>query len=76
MQLVQTVLSNITKILLVAGQKVKIVEYETTDGCWIPPTPTKLGLYPKYEPEIYLDDTYISAVPDSTGPYKIYGIDS
>ena len=66
---------NITKPLL-AGQKVKIVEYETTDGCWIPPTPTKLGLYPKYEPEIYLDDTYISAVPDSTGPYKIYGIDS
>ena len=59
-----------------AGDKIKIVEYETTDGCWIPPTPTKLGLYPKYQPQIFLDDTYISTIPDSTGPYKIYGIDS
>ena len=57
------------------GQRLKVYEFESTDGCWVPPTPTKLGLYPKYEPQICLDDTYVNAVPDSTGPYKIYGID-
>jgi hypothetical protein len=36
-----------------------IAEYENTDGCFIPCTPTKLGLYPKFVPEIYLDDTYL-----------------
>ena len=61
---------------MTAGQKIYIYEYESTDGCWIPPTPTKLGLYPKYEPQIFVDDTYINAIPDSTGPYKIYGIDN
>ena len=33
-------------------------EYVSTDGCFCPPTPTKLGLYPLFEPRIYLDDTY------------------
>lgn len=37
---------------------IKIVQYESTDGCYIPPTPTKLGLYPLYEPKIFIDDTY------------------
>jgi hypothetical protein len=32
--------------------------YPNTLGSFIPPTPTKLGIYPKYEPKIYLDDTY------------------
>lgn len=32
--------------------------YSDTVGSFVPPTPTKLGLYPKYEPKIYLDDTY------------------
>jgi hypothetical protein len=35
----------------------EIKEYET-DGNFIPETPTKLGLYPKFLPEILLDDTY------------------
>jgi hypothetical protein len=39
---------------------VEIYEYESTDGSFIPPTPTKLGLYPGYEPELSLDDTYIT----------------
>ena len=63
------------KIAVKANQNLKIYEYESTDGCWIPPTPTKLGLYPKFEPQIILDDTYISTIPDSTGPYKVYGRD-
>ena len=40
------------------GQILKVYEYETTDGCWVPPTPTKLGLYPKYQPQIFLDDVF------------------
>jgi hypothetical protein len=48
--------------LLVAGQQegdtVEIFEWESTDGCYVPPTPTKLGLYPAYHPEIFIDDTY------------------
>jgi hypothetical protein len=34
-------------------------EYETTDGCFCPPTPTKLGIYPKYEPKKYIDTSYL-----------------
>ena len=63
------------KVPVVANQNLKVYEYESTDGCYIPPTPTKLGLYPKFEPQILLDDTYIATIPDSTGPYKIYGRD-
>jgi len=37
---------------------IKIVEYDNTDGNYIPETPTKLGLYPRYVPEIFLDNTY------------------
>lgn len=33
-------------------------EYVSTDGCYCPPTPTKLGLYPLFEPKIFLDDSY------------------
>lgn len=36
----------------------EVYEYESTDGCFCPPTPSKLGLYPKYEPKIYIDDSY------------------
>ena len=48
--------------LLVADQAeddlVEIYEWPSTDGSFVPPTPTKLGLYPAYEPYIYIDDTY------------------
>ena len=37
---------------------IDVYEYETTDGSYIPPTPTKLGLYPKYRPVKYIDNTY------------------
>lgn len=36
-----------------------IYEYFSTNGSHIPPTPTKLGLYPKYIPKIIIDDTYL-----------------
>jgi hypothetical protein len=46
------------KISLTKGDIIVIDDYTSTEGCYVPPTPTKLGLYPKFEPAIYLDDTY------------------
>lgn len=40
------------------GDVLDIYEYESTNGSYVPPTPTKLGLYPKFEPKIYIDDSY------------------
>ena len=40
------------------GDILEIYEYSSTDGSYIPPTPTKLGLYPKFEPQIFVDDRY------------------
>ena len=44
---------------LAVGDTITIREYQTTAGSFIPNTPTKLGLYPATEPEIYIDETYI-----------------
>jgi hypothetical protein len=38
----------------------EVYEYETTDGSFCPPTPTKLGIYPAFEPKVYIDDTYLT----------------
>ena len=43
---------------LLYGDKIDIVEYNNTDGSYVPETPTKMGMYPKYYPEIYVDNTY------------------
>lgn len=42
---------------LATGDIISICEYTSTDGCLIPETPTKLGLWPKYEPCKFLDTT-------------------
>ena len=47
---------------LALKDKIEIFEYNTTDGCFIPQTPSKLGLYPAYEPCKYNDNTYQTAV--------------
>jgi hypothetical protein len=41
------------------GDLVEIKEYVSTASNFIPPTPTKLGLYKKYFPQKFLDDTYL-----------------
>ena len=46
---------------LTAGDIVKIRDYSDTTGSYVPPTPTKLGMYPKYKPELFTDDTYITS---------------
>ena len=43
---------------IAVGDQIVIKDYASTDGCYIPFTPSKLGLYPIYEPEIFVDDTY------------------
>ena len=40
-----------------SGDEIVIREYETLKGNYIPPTPAKLGLLPKYEPITYIDTT-------------------
>ena len=44
---------------LSVGDQVVIQEYAETYGTFVPNTPTKLGLYPAFVPEIYLDTTYV-----------------
>jgi len=50
---------------LIRGDTVVIKDYISTVGSYIPPTPTKLGLYPKYEPSIYVDPNF------ANGPKKV-----
>ena len=45
------------KVNMSNGNIITTYEYDNTDGCFIPETPTKLGIWPKYEPKIYLDTT-------------------
>lgn len=44
-------------VSLTLKSTIEIREYDT-DGNYIPETPTKLGLYPKFLPSILTDDTY------------------
>ena len=39
---------------------ITICEYDSTDGCFVPETPTKLGIWPKYEPRIYTDTSLVT----------------
>ena len=53
--------STITLIrALQVGDKISIKRYVDTRGSFVPATPSKLGLYPKYEPKIYVDTSYAS----------------
>ena len=45
------------------GAVVMINEYPNTAGSYVPNTPSKMGLYPKYMPEIFVDTTYIHPTP-------------
>jgi len=69
--------SNDGYVIIEAGQTeddiIEIYEFETTDGSYIAPTPTKLGLYPKYYPELLLDDTYQTENALDDKKYKVYG---
>ena len=45
-------------ITLSTGDVIKVREYADTKASYCPPTPTKLGLYPRYLPEKITDTTY------------------
>ena len=45
---------------LVENDIISITEYASTDGSFIPETPTKLGMWPKYKPMLYLDTTLVT----------------
>ena len=66
-------------VSITAGQVendvIEIHEYDNTDGSFVSPTPSKLGLYPKYYPELTIDDTIQAIEPETSGPFKIYGED-
>lgn len=47
-------------VTLAVNDAITIYEYHDTDGSFVPETPSKLGLYPKFVPEIYTDDTYLT----------------
>jgi len=44
-----------------SGQKLRIREFASgAYGNYVPETPTKLGLFPKFKPEIWTDESYVS----------------
>jgi hypothetical protein len=43
------------------NDEIGIVYYPDTLGCFVPATPSKLGLYPKFKPELVTDDTYLDS---------------
>jgi len=45
---------------LAIGDQIVIREYPTTYGSYVPNTPSKMGLYPSFKPEIYIDTTYVN----------------
>ena len=45
---------------LTTGDTITTVEYTSTDGCFVPATPTKLGMWPTYVPQIYTDTTLVT----------------
>jgi len=47
-------------VLLKEGDVLTIKEYYDTDGCYVPETPTKLGMYPKFIPEKLFDESFSS----------------
>ena len=47
-------------VILNNGDTITTVEYDSTDGSYVPATPTKLGMWPAYIPQIYLDTTLVN----------------
>lgn len=54
-------------LTLVVDDVLTIVEYSNTDGCYVPETPSKLGLYPKFAPVMITDSTYLSTTQFTQG---------
>jgi hypothetical protein len=42
------------------GDVITTREYDSTDGCFVPATPTKMGIWPKFVPKIYTDTSLVT----------------
>lgn len=64
-------------IALNTGDQIVIKEYNQTYGSYVPNTPTKLGLYPAFQPAVVLDSNYTNPtwfIKGHDGSYtKLYG---
>ena len=62
---------------LIPGDVVVIKEYNQTYGSYVPNTPTKLGMYPAFQPQVILDENYNQPtyfIRGHDGSYtKLYG---
>jgi len=62
---------------LIPNDVITIKEYSQTYGSYIPNTPTKIGLYPAYIPEVFKDNSFITPtyfIRGHDGSYtKLYG---
>ena len=47
---------------LAIDDEIVIDDYSSTEGCFVPATPSKLGIFPKFQPKKYLDNTYVDPV--------------
>ena len=47
-------------LVLSNGDILTTYEYDSTDGCFVPETPTKMGMWPAYTPQIYLDTSLVT----------------
>jgi len=45
---------------LVVGDQIEFREFSATYGTYVPNTPSKMGLYPKFCPAIYIDEAYVN----------------
>jgi len=41
------------------GDQIQLREYANTYGSYVPNTPTKMGMYPAYRPQMYLDESFV-----------------
>lgn len=53
------IFTNSLMSIIELGDTISIVRYNSTLGSFIPPTPSSLGLYPAFYPEIYNDNSYV-----------------
>ena len=48
---------------LSVGDTIVLREFSTTYGTYVPNTPTKIGLYAAYRPELFVDEGYLTPTP-------------
>ena len=46
-------------LTITIGDRVRVDYYDNTLGSWVPATPSKLGLWPRFQPELFQDDTML-----------------